>query len=317
MNDRVEYRAERHQTSMQKILIIGASGFVGRHLTKALLAEGHSIRCLARDPARVQDLAAAGCEIVQGDISDLSSVLHAIESVQAVYIAIHMLSPQPASHANERFMAVELNGLKNVVTACQAHGARRLIYVTSLGVAADASSEWLRERWRAEQYLLESGLDATVIRPGMIAGTGGRGFDTLMGQAKQSLAIGLGSRQRMRTIAVDDLIYYLVGVLDDPRAYRQCFDVGNDDVLTNAEMIDTDADVLGRRPPTKLGIPLGLLGALAPLIERAGKFPNGSFKGFLDSLEADASGDPTPIRSILPRALLTYRQAVERALAIK
>jgi uncharacterized protein YbjT (DUF2867 family) len=53
----------------------------------------------------------------------------------------------------------------------------------------------------AEQYLLESGLDATVIRPGMIAGTGGRGFDTLMGQAKQAVAIGLGNRQRMRTIA--------------------------------------------------------------------------------------------------------------------
>jgi uncharacterized protein YbjT (DUF2867 family) len=302
---------------MQKILVIGASGFVGRHLTKALLAEGHAVRCLARDPSRIQDLAKSGCEIIQGDISDLSSVQRAMQSVQAVYIAIHMLSPQPASNSNERFMDVELNGLKNVVTACKTNGARRVIYVTSLGVAANASSEWLRERWRAEQYLLENGLDATVIRPGMIAGAGGRGFDTLMGQAKQSLAVGLGSRQRMRTIAIDDLIYYLVGVLEDSRAYGQCFDVGNDDVLTNAEMIDTDADVLGRKHPTKIGIPLGLLGPLTALIERAAKFPKGSFKGLIDSLEADMTGDPRPIRSILPRALLTYRQAVERALGSK
>jgi uncharacterized protein YbjT (DUF2867 family) len=302
---------------MKKILIIGASGFVGRNLTKALLAEGHAIRCLARDTAKVQDLAAAGCEVVQGDISDLSSVQRATESVQAVYIAIHMLSPQPASTSNERFMEVELNGLQNVVTACQANGANRLIYVTSLGVAADAPSEWLRERWRAEQFLLESGLDVTVIRPGMIAGAGGRGFDTLVSQAKQSVAVGLGSRQKMRTIAIDDLIYYLVGVLDDPRAYGQCYDVGNDDVLSNAQMIDADADILGRRHPIKIGIPLGFLGALSPLIERAAKFPKGSFKGLLDSLEGDMSGDPTPIRSILPRALLTYRQAVERAFTIK
>jgi uncharacterized protein YbjT (DUF2867 family) len=302
---------------MKTILVIGASGFIGRHLTKALLKEGYAIRCLARNPARVQDLGGAGCEIVQGDIADLPSVQRATESVQAVYISIHTMSPQPGSTANERFMAVELNGLQNIVTACQTNGVRRVIYVTSLGVAADASSEWLRERWRAEQFLLESGLDVTIIRPGMIVGAGGRGFDTLVSQAKQSVAVGLGSRQRMRTIAVDDLIYYLVSVLSDPRAYQQGYDVGNDDVLTNAEMIDADADILGRRHPIKIGIPLGLLGALAPLIERAAKFPKGSFKGLLDSLEGDMSGDPKPIRSLVPRALLSYRQAVERTFSSK
>jgi len=302
---------------MRTLLVIGASGFIGKHLTKALLAEGYTIRCLARDPARLQDLATAGCEIVQGDISDLSSVQHAMESIHAVYIAIHTLSPQPASTADQRFMAVELNGLQNIITACQAHGVRRLIYVTSLGVAADASSEWLRERWKAEQFLLNSGLDVTVIRPGMIVGAGGRGFEMLASQAKKSVAVFLGGQQKMRTIAVDDLIYYLVSVLNDPRAYQQCYDVGNDDVLTNSQMIDAGAEILGRRHPIKLQIPVVLLGALAPVMERAGKLPKGSLNGLLDSLEAHASGDPMPIRSILPRALLSYRQAAERALASK
>ncbi len=302
---------------METILVIGASGFIGRHLTKALLAEGYRIRCLARDPARVQDLATLGCEIVKGDVSDLASMKRALDSVQAAYIAMHTISPQPASTADQRFMAVELNGLRNIVTACQAHGARRLTYVTSLGITADASSEWLRERWRAEQFLLNSGLDVTVIRPGMIVGAGGRGFEMLAGQAKRPVAVFLGGQQQMRTIAVDDLIYYLVSVLNDPRAYQQCYDVGNDDVLTKSEMIDAAAEVLGRRRPIKLKIPLALLGALAPALGRAGKLPKGSFKGFLDSLQADASGDPMPIRSILPRALLSFRQAAERALAGK
>jgi hypothetical protein len=87
-----------------------------------------------------------------------------------------------------------------------------------------------------------------------------------------------------------------------------------------ARGVDTDADVLGRKHPRKIGIPLGLLGPLTGLIERAAKFPKGSFKGLIDSLEADMTGDPRPIRSIrsiLPRALLTYRQAVERALTVK
>jgi len=302
---------------MRTLLVIGASGFIGGRLTNALLAEGYTIRCLARDPARFQDLATAGCEIVQGDIADRASVQRAMDSVHAVYIAIHTLSPQPASAAGQRFMAVELNGLQNIVTACHAHGVRRLIYVTSLGTAADAPSEWLRERWRAEQFLLTSGLDVTVIRPGMIVGAGGRGFEMLAGQAKKSAAIFLGGEQKMRTIAVDDLIYYLVSVLNDPRAYQQCYDVGNDDVLTNRQMIDAGAEILGRRHPIKLQIPLVLLGALAPLLERAGKLPKGSLNGLLDSLAADGSGDPLPIRSLLPHALLSFRQAAERALTRK
>jgi len=214
-------------------------------------------------------------------------------------------------------MAVELDGLRHIVTACQAHGVHRLIYVTSLGIVADAASEWLRERWRAEQLLLNSGLDVTIIRPGMIVGTGGRGFEMLASQARKPVAVFLGGQQRLRTIAIDDLIYYLVGVLNDPRAYRYRYDVGNDDVLTNRQMIDVGAAILGRRPPIKLQIPLALLGALAPVLERAGKLPKGAFKGLLDGLADDAIGDPRPIRSILPRALLSCRQAAERALASK
>ena len=302
---------------MRTILVIGASGFVGRHLTKALLAEGYAIHCLARDPARVQDLAEAGCEIVQGDISDLSSVRHAMQSVQAAYISIHTLSPQKSGGAHPRFMAVEKTGLQNVVTACQSSGVRRVIYVTSLGIAPDEPSEWLRERWHAEQLLLNSGLDATVIRPGHIVGVGGRGFDTMVRNAKRRVAVTLGGdHPRMRTIALDDLIYYLSGVLGDPSAHGQRYDVGNDDVLSINQLIDTIADILGRRHPIKLQIPPTLLGALAPPVERMAKLPRGAVKGFVDSMKIDAIGDPMPIRTILPRPLLSFRQAVERALAI-
>ncbi len=219
---------------MKKILVIGASGFIGRHVAQALLADGYAVRCLARNPARVQDLATTRCEIVQGDISDLASMQHALESVQAAYISIHTLSPQHANTAGQGFMEVEMNGLQNIVAACRTHGVRRLIYVTSLGIAPDAPSAWLRGRWQTEQFLLNSGLDVTVIRPGQIVGVGGRGFDMMVGQAKRQVAIMMGSgQQKWRNIALDDLVYYLVGALNDPRAYGQCYDVGCDGILTN------------------------------------------------------------------------------------
>lgn len=302
---------------MSTILVIGASGFVGRHLTKALRTKSHAIRCLAREPARLQDPAAAGCEIVRGDIADLASLQRATESVEAVYVSIHTLSPQQPRGARPRFMDVETRGLRNVVTACRSHGVRRVVYVTSLGIAPDAPSEWLRERWQTEELLLNSGLDATVIRPGMIVGAGGRGFDTVVSQARRRVAVTLGGdRPKLRTIALDDLVSYLVGVLDDPRAHRQRYDVGSDDVLAVNQMIDVVAAVLGRRPPVKVQIPRALLGALAPLIEGASKLPHGAFKGFVDSLQVDGVGDPMPIRALLPRPLLSFRRAAEGALAI-
>ena len=139
------------------ILVIGASGFLGRHVAQALLADGRTVRCMARDTTRVQDLADAGCEVVQGDILDAASVEHALESVQAAYICIHTLSPQGANSSGQDFMGVEKTGLQNIVRACETHGVRRLIYVTSIGIAPDAPSAWLRGRWQTEQFLFNSG----------------------------------------------------------------------------------------------------------------------------------------------------------------
>ncbi len=296
-------------------LVIGASGFLGRHVARALLVDGRAVRCMARDTTRVQDLADAGCEVVQGDVLDAASVGHALESVQAAYICIHTLSPQGANSSGRDFMGVEKTGLQNIVRACETHGVRRLIYVTSIGIAPDAPSAWLRGRWQTEQFLFGSGLDVSVIRPGMIVGRGGTGFDAIVSGARRSVAIELGSgEQRMRTVAVDDLAYYLVGVLDDPRSFGYRYDVGSDDVLTTDRMTDIAAECLGRRHPVKIHVPRTLLGLLAPLIERASRMPRGSFKGLVDSLPVDMSGDPTPIRKILSRPPQSYRQSVKRAL---
>ena len=299
---------------MKTILVVGASGFIGRRLVKSLLSKGLTVRCLARDTSNVVDLAGLGAQVMKGDVSEPSSLSAAFNSIDAVYVLLHTLSPQPASRPEQRFMAVELEGLRNIVEACRLNGVGRIIYVTSLGVSASAASEWLRERWRAEQSLFQSGLDATVLRPGMIVGVGGRGFGALSSQGAKSVAIFLGSKQKMRTIAVDDLIGYLVGILDEPRSFGKAFDVGNDDVLTNSQMVDGVAEVLGRRHPYKILIPPAFLSMMAPLIERMGKLPRGGLKGLVDSLGDDASGDPKPIRAIQPQRLLSYRQAVERAL---
>lgn len=301
---------------MSTILVIGASGFVGGRLARKLRTDGHAVRCLARDPARVAELAALGCEVVRGDIADAAGVRGAMIGVSAVYISIHTLSPQPGVGRDARFMDAETIGITNVLSACGSLGVRRIVYVTSLGIAPDARSEWLRERWKTEQLLLgSSDADATVIRPGMIVGRGGRGFDTAASQARRRIAFVLGRKgPSFRTIAIDDLIAYLLDVLDEPRTFGQRYDVGSDDVLSMRETVDAVATILGRKSPIKLGIPLGSLAALATPIERIAKVPRGVIRGFIDSASSHNAGDPSPIRAVFPRSLLSFHKAAERAL---
>ena len=298
-----------------RILVIGASGFVGRHLAQGLLAEGYAVRCLARKPEKIKDLAAIGYEIVQGDILDAESMKRALDSVQAVYISVHTLSPQHSSTVGQGFMDIELQGLQNIVVACKANGVSRLIYLTSLGNTPGARSAWGRERWQAEQFLLGSGLEVTVIQPGQIVGVGGNGFNMMVNQAKRSPTLMIGSgKQKSRNIAVNDLVYYLIGVLSDSRTYGQAYEVGGDDVLTSDQMVDVTAEVLGHHHPVKIHVPRTLLGVFAPVIERVSKLPKGAIKGLVDGMADDLVGDPTPIRKLLPRPPLSYRQAVEQAL---
>ena len=265
---------------------------------------------------RIQDLADAGGEVVEGDVLSPASMVSALDSVQAAYICIHTLSPQRSDAAGQDFMDVELTGLQNIVDGCRAAGVRRLVYVTSIGVAPDAPSAWVRGRAQTEQLLFTSGLDVSVLRPGMIVGRGGTGFDAIIRGARGPAAVVLGSgQQKFRTIAVDDLAHYLADVLDDPRCFGHHYDVGSDDVLTSGQMIDIAAERLGRRRPVKIRIPARLLGLAAPLIERVTKLPRGAMKGLADSLQVDMTGDPRAIRAILPRPPQTYRQALENALS--
>ena len=285
-------------------------------MSKALLAAGHAVRCLVRNVAKVQELASASCELVQGDIADLAAVQRAVAGVQAVYITIHTLSPQPGSGVGQGFMDIEKTGVQHVITACQAEGVGQVIYVTSLGISPAGPGEWLRGRWHTEQLLLHSGLAATIIRPGFIVGVGGQGFDTMVGNARRRVAFVLSTdRPKMRPIALSDLVYYLVGVLGEPRAAGQGYDVGNDEVLSMNQLINITADLVGRPHPVKLQLPLGLLGAVAPLIDRLGKLPSGAMKGIVDGVQVDMIGDPQPLRALLPRPLLSFRQAVQQALA--
>ncbi|WP_437895573.1 SDR family oxidoreductase [Sorangium sp. So ce124] len=301
---------------MRTVLVLGGTGLTGRRLVNVLLQEGFLVRCAVRnlDAARARLPAAA--ELVRGDIADRASIEEAARGCEAVFNCVHTLSPQKGAAPGETFVDTEVRGLENVVAACRLHGVRRVLYVTFLGITPDTRSIWARGRWKAEQMLLGSGLDVTILRPGQIVGRGGFGFETTLANARRRVALILGSgRNRMQNIALDDLVHYLVRSLDEPRTFGRAFDVGGDVAFTTDEMVDVAARVLGRRPPWKLHLLPWLLAPFAGLFERLAGLPRGAFADLLLGVDADLVGDVRPIRAIIPLTPMPYAQAVERALA--
>ena len=297
------------------VLVIGGTGFVGRWVVRALTAAGLSVRCLVRDPTRAADLAGERVEVVRGDMLDAPAVAAAARQVRAVIVCVHTVSPQPARQTGHDFI-VEEAGVGNIVAACHANEVSRLLYVTSIGVAADARSSWTRGRARIETLLFASGLDVTVLRPGMIVGHGGDGFGLVERGARRRAAVLMSSaQQRFRTVAVDDVAHQLVALIDEPRSFGQHFDVGSDDVLTIDEMIDLAADHLDRPHPVKIHLPRRLIARLSPIIERAAKMPPGAIGGFVGAgSDADMIGDAAPIRALLDHPPVPFAAAMAQAL---
>ncbi len=173
------------------------------------------MRWIERNPDKIKQLEALGCEIAKGDLSDFTSVQQALETMYAVYISIHTLAPQRKDTAKMGFMDIEMNGQKK---GCRRlHNVQRLIYVTSIGISSDSKDAWTGGRWNTQQYLLNSGLNVTVIQPGMIVGIGGQGLNMVLANAQKSMAFVVGNGlNKFRCIAIDDLTYNMIGVLNEP-----------------------------------------------------------------------------------------------------
>lgn len=296
-------------------LIVGASGFIGRNLAPALKASGHSVRCLTRNPARSAGLFGAEYDVVQGDMLDAESVGRAATGVGAVYLSVQTLTRRQPLLQRGDFMDAERRGLDNVIAACRRHSVRRVVYITTLGIEPDSDHAWMRGRWEVEEQLLRSGLDATVIQPGQVLGFGGGGFDNTVRQSRSRVVFLPGTgRQRYRNIALGDLVYYLVGILEEPRAHGQRYQVGCDDVVSYEQMIDICAEEQGRPHPAKVRVPLHILRGLAPILWWLLRLPPGAGLAGVQSFEGDLIGDPMPIRELLPRPPLGYREGVRQAL---
>jgi uncharacterized protein YbjT (DUF2867 family) len=221
-----------------RVLVAGASGFVGRGLCPALVRAGHEVIAMTRAPARYAGVGTP----VRGDVGDENSLRAVLADADSAYYLVHSLdSPD--------FERRDAEAAGNFARAAEATGTSRVIYLGGLGDERDALSAHLRSRRQVERLLGSTGVPVTALRAGIIIGHGGISWE-LTRQLVEHLPVMITPRWvgvRTQPIAIADVVRYLVGVLAVPEAGSRVFEIGGPEVLTYEEMLRRVALIEGRR----------------------------------------------------------------------
>jgi uncharacterized protein YbjT (DUF2867 family) len=220
------------------VLVAGASGFVGRRLCLALQQAGHDVQAMTRHPENYQGVG----EPIRADVTDPGSLTAAAHGCDAAYYLVHSLDR--ASFEKDDAAAAQAFG----AAAAQA-GLRRIVYLGGLGNDYDSLSPHLRSRREVETLLGSAGVPVTTLRAGIIVGHGGISWEITRQLVEHLPAMIMPRWVRTKTqpIAVDDVIRYLLAVLDIPAAAECAFDIGGPEVLQYMEMLHRVAAIEGRR----------------------------------------------------------------------
>lgn len=230
-----------------RVLVTGASGFVGGRLCPALEAAGHEVLAMTRSPERYRGAGKA----VAGDVHDAASLDAALAGCDAAYYLVHSLD-------DANFRQRDAQAARTFAGAAARARVTRIVYLGGLGDDADDLSAHLRSRREVERLLGSAGVPVTTLRAGIIVGHGGISWEMTRQLVEHLPAMITPRWVRTRTqpIAVADVVRYLVGVLEVPEAAGRAFEVGGPDVLEYVEMLRRVAAIEGR---TLVVVPVPLL----------------------------------------------------------
>ncbi|MFT5241480.1 MAG: hypothetical protein ACI9OU_001603 [Candidatus Promineifilaceae bacterium] len=260
-------------TPSKKILLTGATGYVGGRLLKHLEKSGYSVRCLARRPDYLLPRVGEGTEVVPGDVLDAASLEGHFVGIDTAYYLIHSMG------GNGSYEEDDLRGAQNFADAARLGGVKRIIYLGGLGDSSECLSPHLKSRHDTGRVLASAGVPMIEFRASVIIGAGSLSFEMIRALV-QKLPIMTTPKWvyvKSQPIAVSDLLEYLIVSLDLTISGHQIIEVGGADVVSYADLMREYAQQRGLK---RFIIPVPFLtpyisslwlGLVTPLFARIGK----------------------------------------------
>jgi uncharacterized protein YbjT (DUF2867 family) len=294
-----------------KMLVTGATGFVGAEIIPRLQASGHTVRAYARRPEAV----APGVEVVAGDAVAGTGLQAALDGIDCAYYLIHSMEANPAYPA-ERFDSRDRRAATNFAEAARLAGVGRVVYLGGLVPAGKEASMHLASRLEVEQLLHDAAPDSVALRASIVIGARSRSFRFLVRMVERVPVMALPAWRDHRTQPIDarDVLAFLEASATTPHAAGGLsLDIAGPDVVTYGALIERIRDaMLVSRPAVRLGF------NMMPVASRVAAAIAGESHELIGPLMEGLDGDLLPRDDRAPK-LLGVRlhrldAAIERAL---
>jgi NADH dehydrogenase len=257
----------------QRVFVTGGTGFVGKHVVRALLAQGFLVRCLVR-PGSERDLRGfESIDRVPGDVLEPERLAPSLEGCVALLHLVGIIRERRGRGIT--FERLHTQATRNMVALARAAGIKRYVQMSALGTRPGARARYHRTKWEAEEAVRASDLDWTILRPSVIFGRGDD-FVSMLGRMVKRLplvpVLGDG-RYRLQPISVEQVAEGFARVLRTAASVRQTYDVAGPVPYTFVDLLDEIGRALGRPHVRKIHVPLGAVRAMTRMLEWLPLYP--------------------------------------------
>lgn len=296
-----------------KVLVTGATGYVGGRLVPKLVEQGHSVRVLAREPHRLEGVPwHDDVEIIQGDLQVRADVARAVSDVDVLYYLVHSMSSAGDFEVVERRVATL------VAEEAKAAHVKRIVYLGGLHPEGKLSRH-LGSRKEVGDILLASGVPTIALQAGVIIGSGSASFEMIrhLTEILPAMPAPKWVRNHIQPIAVRDVLHYLVKSAELAPEVNRAFDIGGPDVFRYYELMNGYAQEAGLKERLILALPVLTPWLASQWVNLVTPIPRSLAVPIIESLLHDAVMKNRDIDEVIPppaEGLIGYRKSVELAL---
>lgn len=295
------------------VLITGATGYIGGRLVPELRMRGYQTRILVR--AWHNDLKEQfpESEIVVGDVLNKESLYPALENVAVAYYLVHSFKLGETS-----FESADYTAALNFSEVAEEQAVKRIIYLGGLGDFQGELSPHLKSRLQVANVFRNSKVPATSLRAAIIIGSGSASYEIIRSLVKnlRFMFMPPWARTRCQPISVRDVIKYLVGVMEEDLTTGKEFDIGGPDVLSYEEMLETQAEIVGKKI-WFFPFPLNVKRIYSYSVSLLTPVPRNITRLLMGSVMNDVVILNNDINNFLPFVTISYKESLIRALSLE
>jgi uncharacterized protein YbjT (DUF2867 family)/uncharacterized protein YndB with AHSA1/START domain len=303
------------ETNLRRILLTGATGYIGGRLLRRLEARGLLVRCLVRRAAALEGRVASTTEVAEGDVLDRSSLARVLDGIHTAYYLIHSMG------SGKDFAERDREAANHFGEESRRSGVERIVYLGGLGQAGPGLSEHLRSRQETGDVLRECGVPVVEFRASIVLGSGSLSFEMIRALVDRLPVMVWPSwvSRPTQPIAIDDVLAYLLAALDLPAGTGRIYEIGGPDRVSYGDLMREYARQRGLR---RIYLPVPLLtprlsslwlGLVTPLYARVGrKLIEGVRNATVvrdESALSDFAIRPVGVREAISRAISSEGQS--------